>query len=74
MRLITLYVKVLLALLKLALGAAIVLCLVLVPVFPNLQDLVQHLAEALIALLALNFGHSEYGFYKKQIKIWTGGE
>jgi hypothetical protein len=74
MRLITLYVKVLLALLKLVLGAAIILCLILLPTFPSLQDLVKHLTEALIALMALNFGHSEYGFYKKQISIWTGGE
>ena len=74
MRLITLYVKVLLALLKLVIGAAVVLCLILVPVFPGLQDLVQHLTEALIALLALNFGHSEYGFYKRQVRIWTEGE
>jgi uncharacterized membrane protein len=74
MRLITLYMKVLLALLKVTLGAAIVICLVLMTVFPNMQDLVQHLTEALVALIALNFGHSEYGFYKRQIKIWTEGE
>jgi hypothetical protein len=74
MRLITLYVKVLLALLKLALGVAIIISLILMPIFPGLQDLVQHLTEALVALLALNFGHSEYGFYRRQIKIWTEGE
>jgi hypothetical protein len=74
MRLITLYVRVLLALLKMVIGAAVVLCLILVPVFPQLSDLTQHLTEALVALLALNFGHSEYGFHRRQIKIWTGGE
>jgi hypothetical protein len=74
MRLITLYVKVLLAMLKLVLGVSIILCLILLPVYPGLQDLVQHLVEALIALLALNFGHTEYTFYKRQIKIWTEGE
>lgn len=74
MRLITLYVKVLLALLKVVLGVAIILCLILMPVFPGLQDLAKHLTEALVALLALNLGHSEYGFFRKQIKIWTGGE
>jgi pilus assembly protein TadC len=74
MRLITLYVKVILALLKLALGVSIILCLILIPTLPELKELVQHLAEALIALLAVNIGHSEYGFYKGQIKIWTEGE
>jgi hypothetical protein len=74
MRLITLYVKVLLALLKVILGVAIILCLVLMSVFPQLGELVKHLTEALIALLALNFGSTEYGFYRRQVKIWMGGE